>query len=383
MLVVLVPVVLPQPWTGAGPVFYLLTFVFAIIFDRLILPCISWAMKGSPEPQKAQKNKKSLLPDRRLVGVSLGYQISTEKFVGKKVYDLDDGPHDRWKYSYEIPVEKQWDYPEIPQSQWTVSICVENCWNEHGGYSGMKPIMKITPSEDCKSLTSPYSIVVVGEIRVSNRYTTGCSVISIGPDGWAHSSAPKDDVKLTDLLCCKFRPDREGNYSHKYPALLEGNIYVILTFHVGRYVRSDLKHLWESKALADSTLVSTDDQTFPVHRDILAAQSPVFAGLWPDIKTEAKGVGSIPDISGELLSILLNFAYTRELSHNANGKLEELWKTAKEFGMKELSAACESRMISIFDQTNALRYFAFAREHGLVKLQRMVGTYIGKNPMAV
>ncbi|XP_055352953.1 uncharacterized protein LOC129598892 isoform X2 [Paramacrobiotus metropolitanus] len=343
MLVVLVPVVLPQPWTGAGPVFYLLTFVFAIIFDRLILPCISWAMKGSPEPQKAQKNKKSLLPDRRLVGVSLGYQISTEKFVGKKVYDLDDGPHDRWKYSYEIPVEKQWDYPEIPQSQWTVSICVENCWNEHGGYSGMKPIMKITPSEDCKSLTSPYSIVVVGEIR----------------------------------------PDREGNYSHKYPALLEGNIYVILTFHVGRYVRSDLKHLWESKALADSTLVSTDDQTFPVHRDILAAQSPVFAGLWPDIKTEAKGVGSIPDISGELLSILLNFAYTRELSHNANGKLEELWKTAKEFGMKELSAACESRMISIFDQTNALRYFAFAREHGLVKLQRMVGTYIGKNPMAV
>ncbi|XP_055352987.1 uncharacterized protein LOC129598924 [Paramacrobiotus metropolitanus] len=330
---------------------------------------------------------KSALYSNRTRSVTFAYQIPTAQFVGGRSPNDTAYGRSHWVFAADFLVEKQWDYPEIPQSAWTVTVEVPTEYatnHPHMLFSdGYAPRAKVTPKDDYNELNSPAEIVVEGKVCATENDPSTCTTITIGPTGWAYSAAVLDEIKLAHLVCCKTAVDEQG-VSRPYPALMDGSVHVKLTFRVQQHERNDLQRLLDSGLMTDCTLVSTDGRKFPVHRAILAVQSPMLTELLQNHKND-KGAGLLGAVEadGGLVEILVRFAYTRDLLHTADGRLEELWMLAEKFEMKELCAACECRMMGGVDESNAMRYYAFARKFGLAKLQQSVGKYIAKNPMGV
>ncbi|XP_055352954.1 uncharacterized protein LOC129598893 [Paramacrobiotus metropolitanus] len=331
---------------------------------------------------------KSALHSNCTRSVTFVYQIPTSQFVGKRLRNWDVGyAGSDWVFSADFLVENQWNFPEIPQSMWTVRMVVDgDIVTDHSSLlfnDEYTPQAKVVPKKGYEGLASSGEIVVEGKVSATESDPSTCTTIAIGPDGWKHSAAVKEDIELAHLFCCKAVVDEKG-VSRQYPALMDGTIYVRLTFHVQQHERHDLQRLLNSGLMTDCTLVATDGRKFPAHRAILAVQSPMLTEMLQNRKNEKiGGLFVAMDADGGLVEILVRFAYTRELLHTADGKLEELWMLAEKFEMKELCAACECRMMDGVDGGNAMRYYAFARKFGLVKLQQIVGKYIGKNPMGV
>ncbi|XP_055352986.1 uncharacterized protein LOC129598923 [Paramacrobiotus metropolitanus] len=318
--------------------------------------------------------------------VTLYYQIPTAQFAGKRSSHHDDYGRDYWIYSADFEVEKQWNYPEIPQSMWIVSMEVEPSLVTRQHLNTLlegarAPRAKVAPKAGYSGLVSPYEITVEGKVSASNNDPFTCTSIAIGPTGWAYSAVAKDDTKLAHLMCCKTTVDENG-HSHQSPALIAGYVYVRLTFRIQQHERHDLQRLLDSGLMADCTLVAQDGRKFSAHRAILAVQSPVLTEMLQNNKHDKiSGLSITVDTDGALLEILVRFAYTRKVLHTADERLEELWMAADKFEMKELAAACECRMMAGVDVGNAMRYYAFARKFGLAKLQQSIARCIGKNPV--
>ncbi|XP_055352955.1 uncharacterized protein LOC129598895 [Paramacrobiotus metropolitanus] len=353
------------------------------------MPWLNLKRFGLVKSSKASSNTtpKATLYSNRKRSVTFAYQIPTAQFVGKRFRYLDGDGRYYWIFSANLTVEKQWDYPEIPQSEWTVSLDVNQdtvTGHPHLLFDDKyAPRAKVVPKKGFGGLTGSGEILVEGKVRASDTDPSACTTVVIGPSGWTRSRKFGVELKLGHLMCCKTAVDKHG-HPRKIPALIEGYVYVWLTFHIQQHERHDLQRLLDSGLMTDCTLVSTDGRKFPVHRAILAVQSPVLSELLQSHELDkTAGQLAVVDADGKLLKTLIGFAYTRELQHTADGRLEDLWMLAKKFGMQELCAACECRLISGVDKGNAMRYYIFSREFGLAKLQQSAGTYIGKDPMGV
>ncbi|XP_055350637.1 speckle-type POZ protein B-like [Paramacrobiotus metropolitanus] len=135
------------------------------------------------------------------------------------------------------------------------------------------------------------------------------------------------------------------------------------------FYRADLRNLLQSGTLSDCQIVCQGKE-FPVHRAILAAQSPVFAAMFQNsMKETSSGICKIDGIPVDLMQIVIQFAYTRA-PFQADGKLVELWNVADKYDMQDLCAECVRMMMDSIRAENALAYFDFAREHNFLPLQK-------------
>ncbi|XP_055356607.1 speckle-type POZ protein-like [Paramacrobiotus metropolitanus] len=199
-----------------------------------------------------------------------------------------------------------------------------------------------------------------------------------------------DEHNALSNLTVSVRRSCRTNHKRLEP---DGHVFVSLILYPVKSAmetgkdRADLKRLRESQTLSDCTLVCADRE-FPVHRAILAAQSPVFAAMFqngqysettPKLSRRSKqGVLYIDDIGADILDALLDFAYTRAPLQATN--LTELWHAANTYDMDDLRAECVRRMISSITPDNAFQYFSLAREHGLTQLKVAAGKFIGQDP---
>ena len=99
-------------------------------------------------------------------------------------------------------------------------------------------------------------------------------------------------------------------------------------FH-SQLLKDQLCSLLTTGSHSDLILVMEDDRTFAVHKAILSARSPVFAGmLRADMKESRSGIIRIKDISSTCMRSLLSYIYTGilvdDLQWNDPKQIQEL-----------------------------------------------------------
>lgn len=114
--------------------------------------------------------------------------------------------------------------------------------------------------------------------------------------------------------------------------------------------------LWKSCRYSDFTIV-VGTKNFFVHKNILAAQSPVFEKIF-DEEFEADEV-KIQDFSEFSVERLLCFLYTGALPSESDDeeKLVELIKIAAKFEATELKTFCEDKLAALFNDGNSFELF--------------------------
>ncbi|XP_055350640.1 speckle-type POZ protein-like [Paramacrobiotus metropolitanus] len=303
-----------------------------------------------------------VLPVGEAPALVLLYKIRTEEFVLCPPQPYGGG-EDTCRYVIDIAVKEQPKYPDILPSVWTVQLLI---WEKDGKATATATVS----SKDAKS-----SSTMMVEYAVRTRAPCDFEIELEQRAQVGYSSLLTEDLTVAVRGSC-------GKTHYRLKA--NGLVFVNLIFHAAPSAmqsskdRLDLQQLRESQTLSDCKLVCAG-QEVPVHRAILAAQSPVFAAMFQnDMLEKSSGVCKIDDIGVDVLEMMINFAYTRA-PFEANN-LMELWHAADKYDMEDLRAECVRRMTNSITTDNALQYFSFACERGLIQLKIAAGTFIGQDP---
>ncbi|XP_055335868.1 uncharacterized protein LOC129586578 [Paramacrobiotus metropolitanus] len=263
--------------------------------------------------------------------------------------------------SPEFTVERQPGYPEIPESHWKLSlyVCRENATVDY-------------ELENTDFSESPHGVFVQYLLSSSSTPFT----IRLPPAGAQPAEYLNTDSEwpfLSDMV----QTDLTRKIGGSSKRLQSGRmVYLTMAFQIHRDSATP-KSLLDAGKLTDCTLLSSDGRTFPAHRAILAAASPVFLELF-DKEQEHPPSCYLIDLSADLLEALVQYLYDR-MPMRLAGRLVEFWMVAELFEMPALQCACQEMMLADVKKDNAMEYFDFAREHGLGELQRQAAECIGSN----
>ncbi|XP_055332506.1 BTB/POZ domain-containing protein 6-like [Paramacrobiotus metropolitanus] len=308
-----------------------------------------------------------VLPVGESPALVLLYKIPTEQFVQTPPSNAPTPGEST--YAVDIAVEGQPNYPDILPSVWTVKLTI----SEKDGAATTSATVSPKEAKSSSTMMVEYAVRSHGscDFKVeleqcvatgySTRSTMGCLTVPVNffaGFGQPHHRLKQNAHVFVSLIFYPEKPTKEGSKD-----------------------RLDLKRLWESQTLSDCTLVCAG-QEFPVHRAILAAQSPVFAAMFQnDMLEKSSGVCKIDDIGADVLEMMLNFVYTRAPVEADN--LTDLWRAADKYDMEDLRAECVHRMTNSITAHNALQYFTLACERGLTKLKMAAGKFIGQDPLSI
>jgi BTB/POZ domain len=98
----------------------------------------------------------------------------------------------------------------------------------------------------------------------------------------------------------------------------------------------------------DFTIIANSSKKFRIHKNILSAQSSVFAGMLKRGITELK----INDFDGAALTHLMNFVYSWEIPDNSD--IQELLKIAVLFKVPMMVKMSENILLATLDESNAI-----------------------------
>ena len=148
------------------------------------------------------------------------------------------------------------------------------------------------------------------------------------------------------------KPPANDKTSRKFAALL-GN----------------LEELFTSGSFSDFT-IKVRDIEYKVHKNILAAQSSVFKGMFTGEREEegVKVLKNVKNVSDEAFKEFLRFFYTSEVRSEENAM--QLFELAIEFDVTELKLECEDIIISSLDESKVLEAYNLGRLQGSEKLKR-------------
>ncbi|CAG0902428.1 unnamed protein product [Cyprideis torosa] len=130
---------------------------------------------------------------------------------------------------------------------------------------------------------------------------------------------------------------------------------------------------------SDITLL-VEDRKFAVHKNILAAQSHVFASMFDhDMLEKQTGEVKITDFSSEVIEELLRFMYTGKVQ-NIERISEDLFSAAAKYDLKSLQGICEKQLGISLTRENFYRILVLADLHQSAYLKHELVTCIRKNP---
>lgn len=120
-------------------------------------------------------------------------------------------------------------------------------------------------------------------------------------------------------------------------------------------VFSGFKDLWVTKKFSDF-LIIVDSKEFPVHKNILSIQSPVFdVMLSNDMQEIQTNRMNIEDFSQSTVEAFLYFLYTGEETIDADAI--ELFKIAAKYNVSTLKSLYKEKILSEANESNAIDVF--------------------------
>ena len=128
-----------------------------------------------------------------------------------------------------------------------------------------------------------------------------------------------------------------------------------LSKRIHRQLCDDMSNLFLDETTSDVEIIC-GITSFPCHRGILSARSPVFkAMLQADMEEKRKGIVDIKDFSPDVIEVMLNYMYTSTVSSNAQQTAEVL-KAAEQYQLDLLKNACEVSLCRELKINNCLTY---------------------------
>lgn len=131
-------------------------------------------------------------------------------------------------------------------------------------------------------------------------------------------------------------------------------------------------NLFIDKQLSD-VKIECEGRTFDCHQAILATRSPVFMAMFQsNMKEKDTKIVTIDDFKAEVVSEMLNFIYTGNVSDKDIGELgTELLAAADKYQLDLLKNICEERLCSKLKVTNCVEYLVVGDMNQTLKLRRM------------
>jgi BTB/POZ domain/Leucine rich repeat len=123
------------------------------------------------------------------------------------------------------------------------------------------------------------------------------------------------------------------------------------------------KTLWQQKKFFDFTIIA-GTKTFPVHKVVLAACSPVLAAMLEnDDEVKATNKLEIKDCNEEVVEEFLQCLYTGEINEDRNRDALDLYSLAATFGVAELKSACEVIVLRDINEEDAFKALTVGNLH--------------------
>jgi len=146
---------------------------------------------------------------------------------------------------------------------------------------------------------------------------------------------------------------------------------------------------------SDTTLVSSDNVKFPVHKAILCTRSSYFASMLDTKFVESKTAHIKLDHSANILRYVLNFIYTSTLFVDSDSEAKEsksldsddlkqeetladVLRVADMIQLPGLFSMCLDAIISGMTTEDACFYICYASQHKLAELNQAAHTYIAR-----
>ncbi|GBN00599.1 TD and POZ domain-containing protein 5 [Araneus ventricosus] len=144
-------------------------------------------------------------------------------------------------------------------------------------------------------------------------------------------------------------------------------------------LKEDLTSMYNERLFCDTKL-RTDTETFPAHRNVLSARSPVFKKMFTtDMKEKAGECINVPDISSDTVRRMLQFLYT-----DCTGDLEmqsarDLYIASDKYDIASLKQRCSSFMNKNLCPANVCEVLVLADMHQDKNLESAAQEYVLTN----
>lgn len=156
--------------------------------------------------------------------------------------------------------------------------------------------------------------------------------------------------RLTELIAKNCQQERKVEVSNKF-----------------------LYDLWTSRMFSDFKFIFNDGREILTHKNILAAQSPVFTTMFScKLKESRTNECQIQDVSYEAFENFLEFLYTRKIPA-INDHILEVYGAAVKYQIEMLTTICEELIWDNVNEENALKILKLGNLHGneLMKILAM------------
>ncbi|XP_055924819.1 speckle-type POZ protein B-like [Argiope bruennichi] len=197
----------------------------------------------------------------------------------------------------------------------------------------------------------------------------------------------KDTLLPNDVLTLRceieLAAETEWNRIENYRYLNSINSNVIATdvgeillyeqdeaFDTSSSYTKDMERLLEEGDLSD-VILRTRSKSFPAHKCVLSARSPVFKAMFKDVEEKASKYVEIPDMDGDTLRDLLSYIYTNEVGELKWQSALKFYRAADEYELLDLKKKCSIFFRSHLSASNACAVLILADTH---HDQRLRGT---------
>ncbi|GBM91665.1 TD and POZ domain-containing protein 5 [Araneus ventricosus] len=162
----------------------------------------------------------------------------------------------------------------------------------------------------------------------------------------------------------------------KISANLENEVAGKEKSHKTAVLITDFKLLYSDSILSDTEL-RTSKKTFPAHRAILSARSPVFRNMFShDMKEKNCGYVDITDFEDDTVHRMLQYIYTDSLEDMRYESARKLYSIADKYQILSLKCGCSSFLKENLCPTNACDALVLADLHNDDELKSVVQDYI-------
>ncbi|GBN57154.1 Speckle-type POZ protein-like [Araneus ventricosus] len=141
-------------------------------------------------------------------------------------------------------------------------------------------------------------------------------------------------------------------------------------------VSEDMKALYMNQCLTDLEL-KTKTKSFPAHKIVLCARSPVFKAMMTNnTKEKCNNCIQVDDLDNDVVQQLLLFLYS-DTTENLQWKIAtQLYYAADKYHIGKLKEVCSSFLVENLTTTNAGELLLLADTHSDIDLKKLVEDYI-------